>query len=280
MLIAQITDIHIGFHRDRLDDPNLARFRQVLDRLCHGPDRPDLLLLTGDLTEHGDAASMAALANALAGCPFPVWPIPGNHDSRAALASAFAQVPQAGFIHYAIDCGDLRLLMLDSLEEGRHGGAFCATRAGWLEAQLAAHPDTPTVIAVHHPPLAVGIDWMDPDPDAAWIGRLGDVVARHNHIRAVLCGHVHRSVASVFRGVPLVICPSSSAGLALDLRHVDPADPDGRSMVVDDDPGFALHHWDGRNLITHFAQAPDARALARYDDRFQQLVIQMAAERS
>lgn len=280
MLIAQATDLHIGFHQGAPVDPNLERFRLVLDRLIHGPDRPDMLLLTGDITEHGDAASYAALAGVLAGCPFPVWPIPGNHDSRAALAAAFPQAPQGGpFMHYAIAAGGVRIVLLDTLEEGRHSGAFCQPRADCLAAELTAHPDTPTIIALHHPPVGVGIGWMDPNPAEPWIARLGAAISGQPQVRALICGHVHRPISTTFAGVPLVICPSSSAGLALDLSPIDPSHADLRAMLVDDVPGFALHRWDGQNLSSHFGYAPDAPAVARYDEKFQGLVAHLAAER-
>ncbi|MEO7385098.1 MAG: phosphodiesterase [Novosphingobium sp.] len=280
MLIAQVTDLHIGFHRDQPGDANLERFRMVLDRLKNGPDRPDMLLLTGDIAEHGDAESYAALAEVLADSPFPIWPIPGNHDNRAALAAAFPQVPQDGaFLHYVVDTGTLRIVMLDTLEEGRHGGAFCAARATWLSAELAVHPDTATIVALHHPPVALGIAWMDPNPAEPWIARLGAAMAGHGQVRALICGHVHRPIAASFAGVPLIVCPSSSAGLALDLSPIDPAKADRRAMLVDDLPGFALHRWDGRSLASHFGYAPDPPAVARYDANFQKLVIHLAEEK-
>ncbi len=280
MLIAQVSDIHIDFHRDHPDEPNLKRLRQVLDRLVNRPDRPDLLLLTGDLTEHGDAASFAELKAALAALPFPVWPIPGNHDARAALAGAFAQVPQdGGFLHYAVEVGGLRILMLDSLEQGRHSGAFCAARGQWLCAQLSAHLDTPTLVVIHHPPVVSGIDWMDPGSAEPWIARLGDALAGQRQVKAILCGHLHRPMATTFAGIPLIICPSSAAALALQLDAIDPGHADGRAMIIDEPPGFALHHWDGERLVTHFALSPAAPVLVTYDAKFKPLVQQMLSER-
>lgn len=277
MLIAQVSDIHIGFHRG--EDLNLARLRLVLDALTDRPDRPDLLLLTGDLTEHGDDASFAVLANAVAALPFPVWPIAGNHDDRAALARAFPQVPREGFLHYAIDAGGVRILMLDSIEEGRHGGAFCEARRAWLRAELAAYRQRPTIVVLHHPPFASGIDWMDPNLEERWIVRLNEVLAGQDQVQAILCGHLHRPVASVFAGIPALVCPSSAAALALHLRALDPETPDGRAMIVDEPPGFALHRWNGQRLVTHFAQAAAAPALARYDAGLQPLVKSLREER-
>ena len=82
MLIAQLTDIHIGFERGNPDERNLRQFATVLERFAEGRLQPDLLLLTGDLTEHGDAASNQTVAGMVAKCPFPVLPIPGNHEDR------------------------------------------------------------------------------------------------------------------------------------------------------------------------------------------------------
>ena len=66
MLIAQVTDIHLGFEPGNPAEFNRQRLDQVLSALIDGPNRPDLLLATGDLTEHGDADSYRALAQAFA----------------------------------------------------------------------------------------------------------------------------------------------------------------------------------------------------------------------
>ena len=85
MLIAQITDIHIGFDKGNPDEHNMVRLRAVLGHLVNGPNRPDLLLLSGDLTEDGAPADYARLAEAVAICPFPVWPMTGNLYTTASL---------------------------------------------------------------------------------------------------------------------------------------------------------------------------------------------------
>src|SRR3546814_12326445 len=82
MLIAQITDIHIGFDPDNPAEYNRKRRDEVLDLLIEGPNRPDLLLATGDITDRGDPDSYRRLETAFSRCPFPVWPSVGNHDLR------------------------------------------------------------------------------------------------------------------------------------------------------------------------------------------------------
>src|SRR5687767_14032083 len=187
MLIAQMTDIHIGFAPDeRPEELNRIRFRATLARILEGPNKPDMLVLSGDITDNGDLDSFEKTADLLADCPFPVWPMVGNHDTREALVEAFPQVRlDGGFLHYALEGQGLRVLLLDTLETGRHGGAFCEARAEWLTAQLDAAPDTPTLIFMHHSPVVSGIEWMDPTPDEAWIQRFGAVVEGRSQILAI-----------------------------------------------------------------------------------------------
>src|SRR3546814_15701257 len=74
MLIAQITDIHIGFDPDTPAEYNRKRLDDVLDALIEGVNRPDLLLPTGDITDRGDPTSYARLATAFPRCPFTSSP--------------------------------------------------------------------------------------------------------------------------------------------------------------------------------------------------------------
>ena len=280
MLIGQLSDIHIGFDRKTDPEENLVRLRDALARIAAAPQRPDLLLLTGDLTEWGDANSYATLTATLDPLGIPYWPIPGNHDLREPIVAAFPQVSLAdGFIHYALEQDGLRILMLDTFEPGRHGGAFCPARAQWLSAQLAAHPDTPTLIAMHHPPFATGIAWMDPQPDEPWLARFAAAIAGHGQIVAITCGHVHRSAATQWQGLTAIICPSSAAAVGLDFSPIDPAHPDNRVLITDEPPGFVLHQWDGTRVTSHILATSQADPLARYTAQTQAMIAGMFEER-
>ena len=281
MLIAQLTDIHIGFDpEEEPEELNLRRFRATLARLLAGPNRPDMLVVSGDITDNGDVESFEDAAALLEACPFPVWPMVGNHDSREGLFRAFPNVRgEGGFVHYAVDAGGLRLILLDTLEPGRHGGAFCGARAKWLADELAAHPDTPTVIFMHHPPVVSGIDWMDPAPDEGWVRRFGAAVEEQRHIRAIHCGHLHRPLATTFRGIPLHVTPSVAPLVALDLRAIDPDAPDGRDLITTEPPTYALHRWDGETLVTHYERVSDWHAMAHYTEGLQPMIREMFAER-
>ena len=270
VLIAQMTDIHVGFAPEQTpEELNVTRFRATLKRLLDGPNRPDLLVLSGDITDKGDAASFARTAALLTDCPCPILPLVGNHDTRAGLIGAFPGVTPAdgGFLHYVRDVAlGLRVICLDTLEEGRHGGAFCEARARWLAERLAEAPDRPTLIFMHHPPVVSGIEWMDPAPDEPWIARLHAVLEGQSQVQAIHCGHLHRPIATRFAGLPLGVTPSVAPPVAMDLTPFDAGVPDDRELITTEPPAYALHRWDGANLVSHYERVGDWAVLARFHE--------------
>ena len=281
MLIAQITDVHLGFDPINPDEFNRQRLDAALRALRELEPRPDLLLVTGDIANDGDdAQSYHRYKEAIADLPFPVWPLMGNHDSRPPFLELFPDIPSPdGFIQYAIEGHELRILVLDTLEVGRHGGGLCETRAAWLRDRLDEAPDRPTLIALHHPPIWTGIGWLTENPEAEWIARLRAIVEGRTNIVAMIAGHVHRSIVTGWAGTCLIVCSSTAPQVALDLGPIDPENPDDRPMIVADPPAYALHLWDGRQLVTHFDTAEDHEVLASYTPKLQPLVRMLIEEK-
>lgn len=280
MLIAQVTDIHLGFEPDNPAEFNRKRLDQVLRQLSAMKPRPDMLLATGDLVDRGDGESYRRLRNAFGGCPFPVFYCLGNHDVRENFVQWFPETPTAdGFVQYEHETPDLRILFLDTLEEGRHGGAFCETRANWLKARLAEKPDAKTLIIMHHPPVEVGVEWMNTHPGEPWVQRVAEAMDGHDQIVGIICGHLHRSITAGWRGKTIAICASTAPQVALDLSRIDPEQPDGRPMIIADPPAFALHRWNGQELVSHFDNADEHVVLARFDAKMQDLVRSLLSER-
>lgn len=232
MLIAQVTDIHLGFEPDSPDEFNRQRLDRVLAELAAMDPRPDLLLATGDLIDRGDRESYERLRDAFSNLPFPVHYALGNHDERETFSAVFPEAAFTdGFLQYIVDAGPLRIIVLDTLEEGRHGGAFCDVRARWLKARLDEAPDTRTLIVQHHPPVEVGIAWMNTDPAEPWVERLGQCLRGRTNVVGVVCGHIHRAITTAWEGTVVATCPSTAPQVALDLRPIDPDVPDQRNQI-------------------------------------------------
>ena len=278
MLIAQITDIHLGFEADNPAELNRRRLDRAVEFLLAMTPTPDLLIASGDLADRGDAASYRRFNEALGSLPFPILPCVGNHDLRETFRHAFPHIPTfEGFVQYVVEDWPLRIVVIDTLEEGRHGGAFCERRARWLDERLAKAPRRPTLLVLHHPPVPTGIDWMSTGPKEPWALRLAAVVSRHPQVVAAAAGHLHRLMVAPWAGTTLIVCPSTAPQVALELSAM--AEPDGRPLIVAEPPGFALHLWTDDGLVTHFGTAEPAEVLARYDPTTQPLIRAFIAER-
>ncbi len=283
MLIAQITDCHIGFDRDNPQEDNVLRLGAVLNHLNTGPNRPDFLIMTGDLAAYGEAGNYSRLVQLLAACPFPVRLMVGNWDRREGLQAAFPENAEpGGFVQFEVALPGLRLIALDTTEPGRHGGAFCDERAAWLSALLDGDPETPVLLAMHHPPVETGIEWLDSGASESWIARFAGAIAGRPQVRAIIAGHMHRPIYTTFCGIPLIVCPSSAPHVTLDLSAIDPERPDGRPLVSAEPAGYALHRWDGAKLTSHFGTVPIGQpweVLASFDAAMAKTVSQNARER-
>jgi Icc protein len=249
MLLAQISDLHflpkgkLAFGRVDV----AGCLERALDRLAALQPRPDAVLITGDLTNDGDAAVWAALTSALARLDAPLYPLPGNHDDRELMRAAFARLelfPADGPLCFAVDLGPVRLIGLDSLVPCDAAGRLGPEQLAWLDARLAEAPQTPALVALHHPPFSTGIDHMDAMmlTDGA---ALAAVIGRHPQVERVLCGHVHRSVQCRFAGTIAQIAPGVAHAVQLALAG-EPA------RWIMEPPGMLLHELrDGRGLVTH-----------------------------
>ncbi|WP_211091392.1 phosphodiesterase [Pseudothauera rhizosphaerae] len=252
MLIAQITDTHVkqpGRLAYRRVD-TAAMLARCVEAVAALRPRPDLIVMTGDLVDLGQPAEYDHLKTLLAPLGIPMVAVPGNHDERESMRAAFAAdgyLPAHGFLHFAIDDRfPLRLIGLDTVVPGEGRGELCAARLAWLEEALAAAPQRPTLVLMHHPPFATGIGHMDR------IGLEGAdgfeaIVARHPQIVAVLCGHLHRSIHTTVGGRRVLTAPSPAHQVALDLR------PDAPSCFRMEPPGYLLHLWQQGRLVSHSA---------------------------
>jgi 3',5'-cyclic-AMP phosphodiesterase len=233
-LLVQLSDLHIGGREQGLDP--IPRLEAAIAAVRSLPNRPDAALISGDLTDDGTESNYAIAREMLARLELPLHVIPGNHDDRGRLREAFG-LPGAGSepINYSAEVGKLRLVALDSCVPGQDPGDFPPDQLAWLDDELARRPEAPTLLALHHPPLSTGIpEWdainlLAPQRDA-----LGEIVARHPQLRAIVGGHLHRVAASTLAGRPVLAAPST-------YWQVRPDFEQGDEVHVLDTPGFAIH---------------------------------------
>lgn len=270
MLIAQITDLHIGTAAHL--GLNADRLTSVVNRL--NEIRPDLVLATGDLCEKGSPADYELARDLLAPLAAPLLPVIGNHDERHAFRAAFDPAAEGdSFLQYVRDLSGRRIIVLDTVEAGQHGGAFCDARQAWLEQRLDEAPHTPTLIALHHPPVRSGIEWMDAGVDGPWSRRLNQALSGRQQVVGLVAGHLHRPMTTRFAGHPLIVASSCAPQVVLDLAAEGRDGPRApRARIIDEAPGFVLHLWTDGGLTSHFAGARDNRVIARFDPALGRIV--------
>jgi 3',5'-cyclic-AMP phosphodiesterase len=248
-LVVQLTDLHVGGNENGLDP--LPRLVAVIEAVQSLPNRPDAVLVSGDLTDDGSEQSYRVAREMLSRLEAPLHVIPGNHDDRGRLRSAF-DLSGAGDepINYATRVGELRLVAFDSIVPGQDPGDFPSEQLRWLDEELAAEPQAPTLLALHHPPLATGIvEWDAINLLAPQREALGEIIARHPQLLGITGGHLHRVATSALAGRPVLAAPST-------YWQVRPDFEEGDEYTVVDAPGFAIHALRDGELYSQAESVP------------------------
>lgn len=251
-LLVQLSDPHIGADWG-VGDP-AARLAAAVE--AARPFEPGAVLVSGDLADHAADAEYELLRELLAPLDAPLFVLAGNHDDRRALRRHFeVRGADGGPVQYSAELGAFRLVALDSTRPGEDRGELDADRLAWLDAELAAAPDTPTLLAMHHPPLTTGIPAMDEIGLPATDRRaLGDVLAHHPQVGRIVGGHMHRTIAADLGGRAVLAAPSTYVQARLDFRT--------RSVELTAEPaGFAVHALVDGGLVSHVQPVGSAGAV-------------------
>ena len=217
-MLAQLSDPHVH------DDESAGALAAAVGSVLALHPLPDAVLVSGDLAEHADAAEYERVRELLAPLRMPVHVIPGNHDDPDMMHALFGR-PEAP------DVGGLRLVACDTTQRGRDDGRL---DLAWLAARLA-ESDAPTIVAMHHPPVPIGLPALDriglPEADRSG---LADLLAGSPHVRRVIAGHVHRAAFGVLGGCGVVTCPSTHWQAKLEIGADE-------FTMADEPPAFAVH---------------------------------------
>jgi len=255
MLVAQLTDTHVvadpSLHELYID--NNQRLRTAVAALNAESPKPELVLLTGDLTNTGTDDEYVVLAELLADLTIPALGIPGNHDTRDGVRAQFPDLDWADGNHASciVDSsipgtegpsGAIRFIGLDSTTPLESGATFDDERRIWLIDAIHSAPGR-VALALHHPPFLTGIEWMD-DNGFVGLAELETVLTDHP-VERILSGHIHRAIITTVAGIPAVTCPSSIHHVDLDLE------PGAPISLILDPPSYLLHDIGPTSWVTH-----------------------------
>ncbi|MEA2707814.1 MAG: 3,5-cyclic-AMP phosphodiesterase [Phycisphaerales bacterium] len=236
--VAHLSDFHV--------QPELDAPRGMAKCLHHAQShKPDLILNTGDCvmeTLHTDRARTQVqwdIWNRVlkADCSTPIAHCIGNHDiwgwvkdrsgttgTERGWGKQWA-MDALGLArpYHAFDHGAWRFIMLDSVQPAAEGVWYAKLddeQFAWLERELAA-TRKPVMIGSHIPIVSPAV-FLDPGriagtPDAPALAvrrahvdvkRIGQLFAKHPHVKLCVSGHLHEIDRADFMGVTYLNNPA------------------------------------------------------------------------
>jgi Icc protein len=210
--IAQLTDLHLfsDIESSLVGIKTEFSFQEVLSHAKRNLPQIDLMLLTGDLTQDCSADSYERLAKSLNDFQIPSYCLAGNHDDLSLMK---VHLPSK-YVHLSrsLDVGKWRILLLSSVVEGAVHGYLSDGELSYLENSLSNYPDHPTLIAFHHPAIAIGSQWID-NICLENQGEFWEICDRHPQIKVVLNGHAHQEFDQIYEtphnSVRCLVTPST-----------------------------------------------------------------------
>jgi 3',5'-cyclic AMP phosphodiesterase CpdA len=187
---VQLSDAHVGFNGP--PDPLGTRaFERAVEMINALPQRPDLVLFTGDLTHDTEdkdthAARMKQFQEISKKINAPlIKHVPGEHDAGLDGGELYREF--FGESHYSFDHRGVHFVALDNVSRAKP--EIGAEQLAWLKKDLARFSKTAPIVIFTHRPL------FDLRPDWEWFTSDGDEVM--NALTAydnvtVLYGHIHR----------------------------------------------------------------------------------------
>ncbi len=253
--IAQITDPHLFAESNEclLGVRTTDSFMALVNQLQQLNPRPDLLLLTGDLSQDGSVASYKRLQTLLCPLGIPVYWLPGNHDCVEAMAESLNHSLFQS--DKSFQRGGWQFILLNSQDPGRVEGRLSPESLQWLDRELS-HSNAPTLVSLHHPPFAVNSNWLDTSILQNTPEFLA-VLDRHPQVKLVVFGHIHQEYEQTRNGITFLGTPSTCIQF----------EPESTNFALGhQQPGFRMIHlyangqWDSQIQRVEFSCTLDLAA--------------------
>lgn len=206
--IIQISDLHLFSDQGAslLGVKTQDSFQAVLNLIKQEEKYIDLILLTGDLSQDGSAASYQRLAKMMSEFHVPVYCIPGNHDDSKTMVHVYPLENISNHKHIILR--NWHIILLDSHKPGAVEGYLNSSQLDYLQHCLQVYPEHHAMVVCHHHPLPVG---------AAWLDRIGlinaeefwTILSSYPKVNSILFGHVHQEFVGEKQGIKCFALPST-----------------------------------------------------------------------
>lgn len=205
--IVQISDIHLFNEPEKalLGVKTNDSFQSVI-KLLKTDKKPDLIILSGDLSQDGSKASYIRLADTLKDFAIPAYYAVGNHDDMDVMNEVY---PLETITHHRhIVLKDWHIILLNSQKRDAVEGSLNHTQLSFLEHCLQMYPEHYAIIVFHHQPVSVGSLWLDKiglnNAEELW-----SILKNFPKVHTVLFGHVHQEHEGKRNGIQYFSAPST-----------------------------------------------------------------------
>ncbi len=233
--VAQLSDTHFleegaepeGGHAYDTTEAFAAVRDHLGGRAGTGADL-DLIVVTGDVADHGRTEQYRLAGDAFAELPAPVNVCPGNHDFDVPFGAGMGR-PGVGTSR-VVEVGSWAFLFVDSCagmmqpdEAGcpvdppgearlHSNGSLGDREAAWVRGMAAASTAEHVFVWLHHPP-AVTVPFMrNDDYTDEWRALLADLP----RVRGFGGGHTHIPGEYELEGRPVFVAPSLKNNFSLE----------------------------------------------------------------
>ena len=211
-LFVQISDSHIGFHKDANPDVN-GTLSATIDLVNGMHEQPALILHTGDITHLSKPEEFDTAQQLLARLrASELHTVPGEHDVADATVSEYFNrfgKPSGNKGYYSFDHAGVHFVALVNVLQAKDGGAgfLGDEQLAWARADLRARAASTPIVLFAHMPL-----WNVYEP---WGWRTSDADALLSEVRrfgsvSVLNGHIHQIVQKVEGNITFHTAPSTA----------------------------------------------------------------------
>ena len=196
----QISDSHIGFHKEGITTDVTATLRQAIARINALPEQPDFILHTGDLTHLAEAEEFDTLDHLLREAKTKqIFFVPGEHDVTGDNGKRYLErfgKNTKGHGWYCFDHHGIHFIGLVNVVDIQQNGlgTLGQEQLDWLRDDLKERStETPIVVFAHIPLWEVYQQWGWGTQDGAqalsYLKRFASVT--------VLNGHIHQTMKKV-----------------------------------------------------------------------------------
>lgn len=208
--IVQISDTHLfGDKNRKINGSNsYLNFKKVMIHISNLEPKPNLIIVSGDLSQDCTFESYQLLANLLNKGGIRYYLLPGNHDDVSIINKVFEYSWVKDNVDYFLNINGWLLFIIDTSVYPEDGGELSEMQLENIKKILGKNKEKPTIVFMHHHPLLVNSAWID-KMILKRADEFNNLIKVNPQVKAVLFGHIHQVFEKNLNGAFYASAPST-----------------------------------------------------------------------